>query len=117
MEKIYVFGIYTGTNSYGKIWDAEPCGDVMGFAVDGIVVDPEDGREKLNGIASHLSSGESWCKYDMGITSDVKHKEYETAHPDGYELEFIGFFNNIEDPFSIIKNKLDNTPYMKNLQA
>lgn len=105
MDKIYVFGIYTGTNSYGIIQDADPRGDVMGYAVDGIIVDPGDGLEKLTCIAKHFSSGESWCKYDMGITSNAKQKEYEAVHPDGYALEFLGFFDNIEDPFSIIKSR------------
>ena len=107
MDKIYVFGIYTRRNSYGIIRDAEPCGDVMGYAVDGISVDPKDGREKMNCIASHHSSGESWCKYDMGITSNLEQKEYKEAHPDGYALEFIGFFNDCKEPFEIIRKDME----------
>lgn len=107
MDKIYVFGIYTGESSYGTIRNAEPCGDVQGFAVDGIVIDEEDGKEKLNCIAQHWSSGENWCKHDMGITSDWKHDTYKQFHPDGYELEFIGFFKDTEEPLKIVKEKKD----------
>ena len=106
MDKIYVFGLYAGTNSFGTIRDAEPEGDVKGYAVDGIFIDEADGIEKLNVITGHWSSGPTWCKHDMGITSDWKHDLYKKLHPDGYELEFLGFFEDPEEPFEAIKGKL-----------
>lgn len=107
MDKIYIFGIYTGQSSYGVIRDAEPCGDVIGYAVDGIVIDEEDGKEKLNCIASHVSSGETFCKHDMGLTSNWKHDIYKELHPDGYELEFLGFFDDTKESVRTVKEMIN----------
>lgn len=103
---IYVFGVYTGHCSYGYIRDADPDGDVRGFAVDGFVIDDEDGVEKMHSIASHWSSGPGWCMHDMGITSDWQHDEYEKAHPNGYSLEWLGVFRDTQEVFEIIKGKI-----------
>ena len=99
MNKIYVFGIYTGDSSYG---------DVTGFAVDKLIVDPEDGVTKLNSIAGHWSSGENWCKHDMGITSDWKHDTYKELYPDGYELVWLGCFLDMEDAYNIVVDRIQN---------
>lgn len=108
MKNIYVFGIYTGDSSYGVIRDAEPCGDVIGFAVDKLIIDPEDGTTKLNSIASHWSSGENWCQHDMGITSDWKHDTYKELYPDGYELKWLGCFVDMEDAYNIVVDRIQN---------
>ena len=97
MDKIYVFGIRGATNF----------GDIQGFAVDGFVVDKTDGKKKLNSIAGHLSSGEAWSKHDMGITSDWHHDEYKKAHPNGYELEFLGFFDSVSEVREELEGKLE----------
>ena len=102
MDKIYVFGIYTGTSSYGTIRDAEPCGDVSGYAIDRLIVDPQDGKIKLNVIENQWSSGENWCKHDMGITSDWKHDISAELYPDGYELEWLGCFNSGEEAYNTV---------------
>lgn len=57
--------------------------DVIGYAI------AEDGA----GLASHISSGTEWSKYDMGISGDRKHDKYKEHYPSGYELEWI----NAED--------------------
>lgn len=101
MKKIYVFGIFTGSSSYGIIRDAEPCGDVVGYAVDGLTCD-----NKMNVIANHGSSGETWCKHDMGITSDWKHDIYKVEHPDGYELVWLGCFKEIKDAYEVVVGKI-----------
>lgn len=103
MKKIYVFGVFTGGSSYGIIRDAEPCGDVAGFAIDGLVED--NGEIKLNQIASHWSSGIHWCQHDMGITSDWKHDIYKEMCPDGYELIWLGCFAEIKDAYEMIVDK------------
>jgi len=54
-------------------------GDVIGQAL------AEDGE----GLASHLSSNESWAKHDMGLRGDRKHEIYKEHYPDGYELVWI----------------------------
>ena len=97
MKKIYVFGVFTGHSSYGFIRDAEPCGDVMGYAVDGLTND-----DKMNIIAHHFSSGENWCKHDMGITSDWKHNIYNMEHPNGYELVWLGCFADMEEAYEVV---------------
>ena len=104
MKKIYVFGIFTGCSSYGVIRDAEPCGDVNGYAVDSLV--EVDGKIKMNAIAGHWSSGENWCKYDMGITSNWKHDVYNEKYPDGYELVWLGCFVDKEDAYNLVVNKI-----------
>lgn len=97
MDKIYVFGIFTGYSSYGVIRDAEPCGDVNGYAVDSMTYD-----NKMNVIANHSSSGETWCKHDMGITSDWKHDIYGMEHPNGYELIWLGCFKEMKDAYEVV---------------
>ena len=68
--KIYVFPVH-----------ANPKGDCQYIAV------AEDGDE----IAGHVSSGEGWGQYDMGITpgSTRHHDDYQRKYPDGYELEYV----------------------------
>lgn len=100
MKKIYVFGVFTGDSSYGLIKDAEPCGDVYGYAIDDLIVD--NGKVKLSSITNHLSSGETWCKHDMGITSDWKHDIYNEMYPDGYELVWLGCFTNMDDAYETV---------------
>lgn len=87
MDKIYIFAVNTGRSSYGVIRDAEPTGDVMGYAM----------TKKHEIIDNHFSSGVNWCKHDMGITSDWKHDRYKEVYPDGYELVWLGEFNNIDE--------------------
>lgn len=106
MKKIYVFGVFTGYSSYGVIRDAEPCGDISGYAIDSLIED--DGVTKLNQIAGHWSSGESWCKHDMGITSDWKHDIYNEMYPDGYELVWLGCFVDMEDAYNIVVDRIQN---------
>ena len=53
--------------------------DVIGSAL------AEDGT----GLASHLSSDETWAKHDMGLTSDWKHDTYSEHYPQGYKLVWI----------------------------
>lgn len=101
MEKIYVFGIFTGFSCYGLIRDAEPCGDVVGYAVDRMTLD-----KKMSVIANHCSSGETWCKHDMGITSNWKHDIYGAEHPNGYELIWLGCFKEIEDAYKVVEEKI-----------
>lgn len=81
MKKIYIFAVPTGTSSYGIIRDAEPTGDVVGYALC------EDGHC----LARHFSSGVDWSKHDMGITSDWKHNIYKEHCPEGYDLEWIDY--------------------------
>ena len=104
MKKIYVFGVFTGYSSYGIITDAEPCGDVEGYAVDSLTYD-----NKLNVIANHFSSGENWCKHDMGITSDWKHNIYGMEHPNGYELIWLGCFKEMRDAYDVVVELLATT--------
>ena len=54
-------------------------GDVIGYAI------AEDGK----GLASHLSSNETWARHDMGLTSDWKHDIYQEEYPKGYALIWI----------------------------
>lgn len=54
-------------------------GDVASVAVS------EDGRF----LASHISSGPTWAKHDMGLTSNWKHEMYAAAYPEGWELEWV----------------------------
>lgn len=54
-------------------------GDVSGYAL------AEDGT----GLASHLSSNESWSKHDMGLTSNWHHDSYTEHYPDGFVLEWV----------------------------
>ena len=58
---------------------SNPLGYVMGYAAD------ENGHY----LASHLSSGKTWSKHDMGLTSDWKHDHYAKRYPDGFELVWI----------------------------
>ena len=92
MNKIYVFAIPTGKNSYGYIQDAEPTGDTMGYAFS----------EDKELIASHVSSGINWTKHDMGITSDWKQAYYKEKYPEGYELVWLGQFDTVESAFKQI---------------
>lgn len=89
MNKIYLFAVPTGRNSYGVIRDAEITGDTIGYAL------AEDGEC----LASHWSSGVNWSKHDMGLTSDWKHDIYAKKYPDGYDLVWIdyGDLDNHED--------------------
>lgn len=95
MDKIYVFAINTGKSSYGIIRDAEPTGDVMGYAVT------KDFAE----ITSHFSSGVNWSKHDMGITSDWKHDIYKQTYPNGYELIWLGEFDRAKEAKEAVKQK------------
>ena len=104
MDKIYVFGIFTGYSSYGVIRDAEPCGDVVGYAVDGLTH-----KGQLIVIASHGSSGETWCKHDMGITSDWKHNIYSMEHPNGYELIWLGCFKEMREAYDVVVERFTTT--------
>lgn len=106
MKKIYVFGVFTGCSSYGVIRDAEPCGDVSGYAIDSLIED--NGETKLNCVANHWSSGEHWCKHDMGITSDWKHDIYKEMYPDGYELVWLGCFVDMEDAYNTVVDRIQN---------
>lgn len=90
-NKIYVFAIMTHRKSY--VNDAEECGDTMGYAVD----------KDINIIAKHYSSGINWTKHDMGISSDWKHDTYDEKFPNGYELAWIGGFENIDEAKTSIK--------------
>lgn len=105
MKKIYVYGVFTGRSAYGYIQDAEPCGDVMGYAIDGLVED--QGEVKMTAIATHLSSGITWCKHDMGITSDWHHDVYDAMYPDGYELVWLGCFDSEEDAYENVLKQFD----------
>lgn len=109
MKKIYVLGIFTGSSSYGHIRDAEPCGDVAGYAVDRLIVDPDDNQTKMHAIANHYSSGEHWCRHDMGITSNWKHEIYNELYPDGYELVWLGCFNSGDEAFEVVYEELQGT--------
>jgi hypothetical protein len=40
-------------------------------------------------LASHCSSSEGWAKHDIGIGSDWKHDVYNSAFPEGWELEWV----------------------------
>lgn len=66
--KIYVFcnGIY-------------PTGDMVGVAIG------EDGSF----LASHLSSNDYYLKFDMGVTSEIKHDIYKQHYPNGFEILFV----------------------------
>ena len=70
MTKIFVWAVPA------QGWDR---GDVIGFAMT------DDGR----GLASHLSSGVEWAKWDMGVTSLSKHDHYAKQCPNGYKIEWI----------------------------
>lgn len=97
-DKIYIFGIRDTTTKFG---------DICGFAVDGLFTDHRDGKKKPRSIAHHLCSSEISFKEDMGITSGRKHDIYEIYHPDGYDLEVIGIFNNINDALSELEGRLE----------
>ena len=94
MDKIYIFAVYTGRNSYGVIRDADPNGDTIGYAVD----------KDFNCISNHYSSGIGWTMHDMGITSDWQRDKYEKAFPNGYELVWIGGFKSVEDAKLAVAN-------------
>ena len=68
MNKIFIWCI---PNPFG----------VVGYAL------AEDGT----GIGSHISSNESFSKWDMGVTDPdgYKHKAYKAHYPNGYELEWV----------------------------
>ena len=91
MKNIYVFGISTG-------------GDVIEYAVDDLIKD--SGEIKMNVIANHWSTGEHWCRHDMGISSDWKHNIYKEMYPDGYELIWLGCFDNMEDAYNLVVNEI-----------
>lgn len=95
MKTIYVFGLFVSLS----------IGSINGYATDGFILDEKDGKEKLNCLTGHLSSGEEWFKHDMGITSDWKHDIYEKHYPDGYNLEYLGCFRDIDEVINIIKEK------------
>ncbi len=73
MNKIYIFICRKFDN-----------GDVAALAV------AEDGNE----IAGHLSSTVDFAKFDMGITSKIKHEVYAEKYPAGYELEWVDDWRN-----------------------
>ncbi len=64
--------IYCFINGY---WVGDP-GDLRVTALC------EDGHF----LAWHISSSESFAKYDIGITSERQHDKYKEHCPDGYEL-------------------------------
>lgn len=98
MKKIYVFGVYSNTSILTSF------GDIVGFAVDKLVVD--QGKLVMNVIVDHLSSNEFWCQHDMGITSDWKHDIYDAAYPNGYELVWLGCFSDMKDAYETVKKLL-----------
>lgn len=53
--------------------------DVAGYAL------AEDGKM----VACHISSNESWSKFDLGLQSDRHCDEYAAHYPNGYELEWV----------------------------
>lgn len=53
---------------------------------------------KLDSIAWHLCSNESFVKHDMWITSDWKHDIYDKEYPDWWQLEW---FWKIEDEIDV----------------
>lgn len=77
--KILIACYRTGGGS-GAIHGSTPGGDVLGCAMT------EDGCV----LAEHLSSSESYCEHDMGITSEWKHDRYREKYPGGFELVWIG---------------------------
>lgn len=86
-QKIYIVGLYTGRSSYGIIQDAGEDGDIIGYAMI------KDGN--MGGIiASHLCSGFSWLKRDMGLIGSCKHDIYKKLFGDNYELVFGGTFKS-----------------------
>lgn len=109
MDKIYIIAIPTGRSSYGIIQDAEPTGDTYGVAI------------KDNGaiLAAHLSSGANWTRHDMGITSNWKHDVYEKECPNGYELEWVDFYNwKINEGFkSVLSLVKEEVPFLSLLKA
>ncbi len=70
---------------YPRIWcfiSGEWGGDVVVSAcaiIDG----------KFYRLASHVSSSETWAKYDIGLTSPRKHNGYFEEFPQGFELEWV----------------------------
>lgn len=54
-------------------------------------------------MSNHFSSGISWAKHDIGITSDWKHDIYQKEFPNGYELEWVDDVDSHVDLMKIIK--------------
>ena len=104
-KKFIYLEFFLGNSSYGIVRDAETCGDVIGYAVDNLIED--QGEIKMNIITNHFSSGENWCKHDMGITSDWSHDVYDTMYPDGYELIWLGCFNSDKEVYDVVVEKLN----------
>lgn len=96
-QKIYVYAELLGIKSCVR--DAEPCGDTKGYAV-------VRNGDKFKVIESHWSSGVEWTKHDMGITSDWKHDVYKELYPEGYELVWLGAFNNPEELDKVLESLL-----------
>jgi hypothetical protein len=46
--------------------------------------------EAGNYLASHYSSNISWAKHDIGASSDWHHEAYRAAHPEGFEIIWLG---------------------------
>ncbi len=40
-------------------------------------------------LAQHVSSGVSWARHDIGVTSDWKHDIYAERYPDGFAVEWV----------------------------
>ena len=54
-------------------------------------------KDGFQQVAGHCSSGIHWTQHDMGITSNWQHDIYGSLFPDGYELVWIGGFENCEE--------------------
>ncbi len=68
MNKIYVFK----ANRFGPT-------DISCLAV------ADDGDE----LANHVSSNESFARFDMGVTSKNKHEIYKKKFPEGFEVIWV----------------------------
>lgn len=95
MKTIYVFGLLISD-------DLDLNKDVVGYAAS--EVDFND--MIIYTTAQHLSSNESLCKYDMGITSDAKHDIYNSLYPDGYRLEWIGCFDSMRSAYKNVSKRI-----------
>lgn len=78
MATIFLFCVPTGGGT-GGVRGSVPGGDVAGYAL------AEDGTV----LASHISSNESFSKYDLGFNSERHHEAYKEHYPDGFELEWV----------------------------
>jgi hypothetical protein len=53
--------------------------DVLALAVN----------DKGEDIAFHISSSMDWAKYDIGMTSNRKHGEYDKLFPEGWQMVWV----------------------------